>query len=69
MEGLTTTDFYMKFYNNNSIDLMDRITSSLEPKVIINYLKKLNCRDYEKLLERVKKVMGKNDEKKLWSIF
>lgn len=68
MNGLTTTDFYMKFYCNDSIDLMDRITNSLEPKVIVNYFKKLNCRDYEKLLERVKKLMGRNDEKQLWSI-
>lgn len=57
MNGLTTTDFYMKFFPNNNLNLMDRVASCLDPKVIINFLKKLNCRDYEKLIGRVVKLI------------
>lgn len=37
---------------------MDKIASTLEPEIIVSHLKKLNCRDYEKMLERVEKLIN-----------
>lgn len=58
LKGLVTTKFYSKFFYGKKIDLMDKVAITLEPDVIISYLKKLNCRDYEKMLERVEKLIN-----------
>ncbi|KAI1722849.1 DEAD/DEAH box helicase domain-containing protein [Ditylenchus destructor] len=54
MTDLKTQHYYYKFCTGQTAKL-DRLAATLEPAPIIEYLKHLNCRDYDSLIERVEK--------------
>lgn len=56
MKGLKpeSHNYYGKFLIGGEFTMkLDRIVSVLDPIVIVDYLRNLNCRDYEDLVKRV----------------
>lgn len=53
LKNLQTHEYYARLLKGDDLFKMDRIAMVLEPSVVVAYLQKINCRDYEDLIDRV----------------